>query len=115
MSERERERGVMIALYCYSPRFHALLAAWLSVVIGGAITVLAFLSAHAEKSMSLYALSLMSAVDTSSSVLVIVFWHSHNGQSSLSSQQSKQEQKYTYSIGVMMIIMGLMLLIDRFE
>lgn len=96
-----------------SPRAHALVAAWTSVVIGCVITALSFYTAQQLKSMSLYALSIMSAIDTASSVLVIVFWRECQSEESATLSQHKTEQKYTLSVGVMMIIMGVMLLGDR--
>jgi divalent metal cation (Fe/Co/Zn/Cd) transporter len=96
-----------------SPRAHALVAAWTSVVIGCVITALSFYTAQQLKSMSLYALSIMSAIDTASSVLVIVFWRECRSEESATLSQHKTEQKYTLSVGVMMIIMGVMLLGDR--
>jgi uncharacterized membrane protein len=100
---------------CGSARIHALVAAWMSVVIGCAITVLAFYSARSLDIMSLYALSLMSAIDTVSSILVVIFWQEHDSESNLTTSQSKQEQKYTFWVGIMMMIMGLMLLGDSLK
>jgi hypothetical protein len=96
-----------------SPRVHALFAAWVSIVIGLAITCLSFLSARAEKSMSLYSLALLAAVDTSSSILVILFWQTQTTQEGKSALQNIKEHRYTYAIGVMMILMGILLLGDR--
>jgi uncharacterized membrane protein HdeD (DUF308 family) len=99
--------------FCGSARIHALFAAWVSVIFGFTITVMAFYSAQSLDIMSLYALSLMAAIDTVSSVLVIIFWQEHDSESNLTASDSKHEQKYTFWVGVMMIIMGLILFGDR--
>lgn len=98
---------------CVTPRIQALVAAWVSVLIGCVITLLAFYSGFLLDVMSLYALSIMSAVDTISSILVIVFWQKHQTELDLTTEQSKKEQKYTYWVGIMMIIMGILLFCDR--
>lgn len=95
------------------PRLHALVSAWLSVIIGCVITVISFYSAQNLDSMSLYALAIMSAVDTLSSVLVIIFWQEFESEDNATLSQNKKEQNFTLFVGVLMLIMGTMLLGDR--
>lgn len=99
----------------FSPRLHALLAAWLSVIIGGTITILSFFSAQSAQSMSFFALCVMSVVDTSCSILVIAFWQGNKAETELTTSESKKEQRYTFMIGLMMVIMGIMLLVNRYD
>lgn len=94
-----------------SPRIHALIAAWTSVFAGLILASLSFLSAHEENSMSLYAICLLSLVDTATSVMVILFWQVQEDMRSISN--SIKEHRYTYVIGVLMIFMGIMLFADR--
>lgn len=97
---------------CFPARMQALFAAWVSVLIGCVITLLAFYSGFLLDVMSLYALSIMSAVDTVSSILVIIFWQQHQTELDLTTEQCKKEQKYTYWVGIMMITMGALLFGD---
>ncbi len=98
---------------CLHPRVHALIAAWLSVFSGLAVTLLSLLSAIAENSMSLYALSLLAAVDTATSFFVIVFWQGQSNDDNRNMKMRIIEQRYTSIIGTMMIFMGVLLIGDR--
>ncbi len=106
--------------------FHVLFSASLSILAGILITLLAFLAAYWQQSMSLYALSLMALIDTCTSVLVLVFClqkqlpaaattHLVKGSLIKTEEDIYIEQKYTYYVGIIMSLMALILLVNSLE
>ena len=104
--------------------FHAVLAAYLTIVVGIVETTLSFLAGRTDISMSLYAVALTSITDVAGGFLILTIWQNRvddpNYIDKLERIEAAEAEKFTdfwYSlaIGVSMIVMGLFLMADRFE
>jgi len=97
-----------------SARCHALLSAYLSIAAGITITILAIIAATQENSMSLYGVAFMAMIDSTGSVLVLMIYQSVCSSVDLNgNQQHRREAQYSFLIGILMLILGVVLFTDR--
>jgi divalent metal cation (Fe/Co/Zn/Cd) transporter len=129
----------MIESFLFSPRFHCIFSAYVSIAIGITITVLSFSSAWSEHRMSMYAMALLALIDTVGSVLVVYFYSQQPATSEHALKSSSysysyhrmgdglldvsndevaseavphlQEQQFTLAIGVLMVVMSALLVV----
>lgn len=92
------------------PIYHAILSAYLSIIIGLIETALAIYTGHAHISMALYGIALMAFVDVVGSVLIVYTYYglsdTTHEMSGIDSDRKAKELKYSYVIGVLMMILG---------
>lgn len=103
----------MVYMSEQSAHKHAIISAYLSIIAGLVEAVLSLLAGHAEISMSLYGIALMAIVDITGSVLVLKMWQSDTKPEDRLKSDRIKEMEYSISIGVLMIILGTFLSIDR--
>lgn len=95
----------------FSGKFHAVFSAYVSIFAGVIEAFFSVILGHAELSMSLYGIALMAIVDITGSVLVLLIWQSPDDRNR---EKKILEARYTYIIGVLMMILGLFLVADRY-
>ncbi|KAJ1417317.1 hypothetical protein B484DRAFT_422041 [Ochromonadaceae sp. CCMP2298] len=91
-----------------SSRFHAAFSAWLSILVGLTIAVLAVLAGQEEGSMALIGVAFMGIVDITGSVMVLLIYgtiHAH-------AKDDRKEAQYSLVIGVLMLGLGVFLATD---
>ena len=96
----------------FSGKFHAVFSAYLSIFAGIIEAFFSTILGHAELSMSLYGIALMAIVDITGSVLVLMIWQKYD--SDRNKEKKILEARYSYIIGVLMMILGLFLVADRY-
>jgi hypothetical protein len=108
----------------YSFVFHAVAAAYLSIGVGIIQATLTILAGLTDVSMSLYAVALMSILDVFGGVLILTLWQNRKAESSYLDKYERIEASeteevtdlwYSFIIGLFMLLMGLVLIIDRFD
>lgn len=108
----------------YSFVFHAVVAAYLSIGVGIVQATLTILAGLTDVSMSLYAVALMSILDVFGGVLILTLWQNRKLESSYLDKFERIEASeteevtdlwYSFIIGLFMLLMGLILIIDRFD
>jgi hypothetical protein len=108
----------------YTFVFHAVAAAYLSIGVGVIQATLTILAGLTDVSMSLYAVALMSILDVFGGVLILTLWQNRKAESSYLDKYERIEATeteevtdlwYSFIIGLFMLLMGLVLIIDRFD
>lgn len=108
----------------YSFVFHAVAAAYLSIGVGIIQATLTILAGLTDVSMSLYAVALMSILDVFGGVLILTIWQNRKAESSYLDKFERIEASeteevtdlwYSFIIGLFMLLMGLVLIVDRFD
>ena len=103
--------------------FHAVVAAYLTILAGTVETTLSILAGKTDVSMSLYAVALMSITDIAGGILILTLWQNRREDSSYIDKFERIEAHeserftdlwYSFTIGVFMLIMGLFLMADRY-
>lgn len=95
----------------FSGKFHAIFSAYVSIFAGLIEAFFSVMLGHAELSMSLYGIALMAIVDITGSVLVLMVWQKYDNDKN--KEKKILEARYSYIIGVLMMILGLFLVADR--
>lgn len=110
--------------YSRSWVFHAVLAAYLTIVAGTVEMILSMLAGKTDMSMSLYAVALMSILDVAGGCLILTIWQDRIDDPGYVDKLERIEAaeaekltdlRYSFAIGMSMIIMGLFLMADRLE
>lgn len=104
---------------CLSYRFHAILSAYLSILLGISSIVLSTIAGSDETSLSEYAIGLTGFVDLTGSFLILLLYQfqynsiKNNGNNDDQTVLSHKirESRYTVSIGVLMSLLGLYLFV----
>lgn len=94
----------------FTDQFHAVFSAYVSIFAGIIEAFFSIVLGHAELSMSLYGIALMAIVDVTSSVLVLFIWQDSGERNK---EKKILESRYSYIIGVLMMVLGLFLVGDR--
>lgn len=97
----------------FSGKFHAIFSAYVSIFAGLIEAFFSIILGHAELSMSLYGIALMAIVDVTGSILVLKIWQKYDCDNNR--EKKILEARYSYIIGVLMMILGLFLVSDRYD
>lgn len=100
----------------FNAKFHAIFASYLSIFTGIATVVLAIFAGNAEISMSMIGMALIGITDVAASIMVLAVYlpsvfastNWHGGFT-----QKRQEARYSLAIGVIMVLLGVFLFVDR--
>ena len=88
-----------------------MLSAYLSIMAGAIETVFSVVEGHEQLSMALYGIALMAIVDITG--MLFVWQNGDSSSSERSTLQKMQEARYSYTIGALMMVLGLFLVADR--
>lgn len=107
----------MPCLKCFAdiserPIYHALVSAYMSIILGITEAILAIYTGHADISMALYGIALMAIVDVTGSVLVVFMYYGMSNEVVHNPDKKTKELRYSQAIGVLMILLGLFLVAD---
>lgn len=94
---------------------HAVISAYLSILAGVWELGLSIWAGSAEKSMSVYGIGIMAAVDIAGSVLVLALWQCGSVEGMRLLSERRREMHYSMCIGAMMIFLGMFLIVDSLQ
>ena len=94
-------------------KYHAVFAAYLSLLTGTVGVVISIMAADAELSMSLYGMALIEVIDVAASIMVLYIYQPTCFKELSESAQDRIENQYSFMLGGLMFVLGVFLLTDR--